>query len=659
MRPTLLLASLLLVVGCDRRKGDPDAEDAVCVDEGEPPPRQLRLLTRREYNRTVSDLFRLDDVRTCTWDSDCLVESESCVGGTCEPDPCNLITFRFAANGNTYDSVHVAGTFNGWSPTVDGGWPMTYLADRDLWVTKQVVDDGEHQYKFVINESDWAPDPNNPRTTPDGYGGDNSVLTVDCADAADAVFNAAADFPVESRPQGFYYDNNVDAGLVTSVHVEQYLRAGQTLVEQALREPQALTGCALTEDGCVEGFLSDFGGRAFRRPMRDEELSRYMARVEAEDDVEAGLSVALQVMLSSPYFLYRFEIGEPTEGGHHRLSGYETAAALSYLFWGTMPDDALLEAAASGALDSAEGVEVEARRLLADPRARDVIGTFGVQWLGVEGVPAMDRSAALYPDYTDALGADMLEETRRFVETVVFDGGGRWTELMTAETTWVNPRLAALYGLPAPEDGWALVATADGRAGVLGQASVLAATAHSDQTSPVRRGLFVRQRLLCQDLGTPPPDAGGVPDVDPNATTRERFDQHTSIESCHYCHQYIDEVGFGFESFDAVGAFRAHDNGLPVDSRGNMNDVEGIGTDTHAAFDSPAGLGGILATSEAAPTCFTTQVYRFVYGREDAAGEACAITDAHDQFAQADYDIQELLVAVVTDPGFRLRREAP
>lgn len=651
------MIGLLLTLACHRGETPQEAACAVA----EPPPRQLRLLTRREFDHTVSDLFRLDEARTCDDHPDCAIDHELCVSGTCEADPCSTITFLFAANGDVYDSVHVAGTFNGWSPTVAGGYAMQYIPDQDLWYAKAELDDGEYAYKFVVNEQDWYADPNNPRTTPDGYGGDNSVLTVDCADAPSATWSVSADFPNESRPEGYAFDNNAAAGLVTSVHVEQYLRAARTLVEQALRDPDALLGCDYADPACAEDFLLDFVSRAFRRPLSSAESGRYLAILHEQSDPLEGLSIAMQVALNSPYFLYRAEVGSDIGDGLYRLNGYETASALSYFFWGTMPDEALMAAAAAGELDTPEGIEVQARRLLDDPRARSTVGVFAEQWLGVERLSSMDKNAALYPAWDTALAASMREETRRFVTWVVFDGGHTYGDLLRSTTTFADQDLASLYGVSGVGAGeWAQIQTPSGqRSGLLGQAGILASTAHSDQSSPIRRGLFVRQTLLCQSLGSPPPNAGGVPEVDPDATTRERFAQHTADPGCSSCHQYIDGVGFGFEGFDAIGAWRTLENGVPIDTSGDMNDVEGLGTDSSAPYHSLPELAEILASSDAAPTCFTRQVYRFSRGALEESGGECTVLTLEERFAAAGFDLRELLIAAVTEPDFVLRRAEP
>jgi hypothetical protein len=469
-RPATLLALSLSLAGC----GD-DADDGVASPVGPTPaaceaaadvgPVQLRLLTRREYNHTVRDLFAsvgappmVPAAEACTLDTDCDVLSESCVGGACAADPCNVALFTFDAAGSTVGSVHVAGSFNGWAATVDaGGYPMTYVPSLDRYVAKHALDDGHHTYKLVVDGS-WIADPDNPTTEPDGFGGENSVLSLDCAAAppsppappsSDALDDPAAKLPVESRPPSYPFDNAAASGIVTSVHVEQYMRAAQKLAALAIADIDTFLSCdpAPDPEACARELVTTFGERAFRRPLEQEEIDAHAARLLDAPDFATGVRIAIEVMLSSPYFLYRFEIGEAQADGTRRLTPFEVATALSYNFWGTMPDEALFEAAKSGALDTPEGIATEARRLLTDERARDLLGVFALQWLGVEHVGELDKSPSLYPGYSPALAASMVEETRRFVAHVVFDGSSRYRALLLADYSFADAELAALYGL--------------------------------------------------------------------------------------------------------------------------------------------------------------------------------------------------------------------
>lgn len=634
----------------------PEPDDAVVSLA----PQQLRLLTRREYESSVQALLfpaPAPAAEACAVDTDCDWETASCVAGSCVPDPCNLVTFALPASELQYGTVVAAGSFNGWATSpAEGALPLSYRPEIGAWVGKHVIADGTSSYKLVADGTVWLPEPGNPNTEPDGFGGVNSLLTLSC-DGAPPVESPNSDaysssFPVESRPEHYPFDNASEAGLVTSVHIEQYLRASSKIAERATADMAALLGCEATsaDDPCVEAFIDRFGRRVLRRPLTSDERSRYAALVAGQPTLEAGMRVFLRVLLVSPDFLYRSEIGVPIGGVAH-LTAWEIATLLSYSFWGSTPDDELLDAAENGELDDPSGIELQARRLLDDARAADLMGTFALQWLGVERVVGADKNGTMFPDFDRELSQQMAEETKRFVAGVIL-GSGRFEDLFTGETTSAAPRLAALYGA----DANGLLPDAR-RVGVLAHGSVLAGYAYSDQTSPVRRGLFVRTRLMCMELGAPPANAGSVPAVDPNSSTRDRFAQHAESPSCAACHRHIDPLGFAFESFDAVGAWRDNDAGHPIDSSGELTYPEGWDTDAESIpFANLRELGAVLAKSKQVKRCFVRQAARFVGGRLEAPEAEDALADLEQRFEVAGYDPKELFVALTQAEGFVKRR---
>ncbi len=592
------------------------------------PPRRLRLLTREEYRRTVADLLG---------------------GGGAA---CRTRTFTFDAGGRSLQTVHVAGSFNGWAPTIAaGGWAMQ--RQGNAWTLTRELPAGMHRYKLVLDERDWVTDPAALDREPDGFGGQNGVLTVACGSGGDLGFDPAARLPVETRPEGFAFSSASDTQVVTSVYAEEALAAARRLAAAATSDLPALLGCDPAAAACAGQFVRSFGARAFRRPLSDAEVARYTALYSGRGDAKKGAAAVVTAMLASPAFLYRAEIGERQADGTYKLGGFEVASALSYFAWGTMPDAALFEAARRGDLGGAAGIERELRRLLADPRARPQVGRFALEWLGAEKVLGAQKNPALYPDFTDGLKASLAEETRRFVAHVIFDSTHTFGELLTADYTLLDGAAARHYGLPAPASDWDKVPYGDGRrAGLLGHASILASTAHSDQSSPIQRGLFVRRALLCEPLPPPPPNAGGVPPVDPGATTRERFRMHTASEFCRSCHQYIDPVGFGFERFDAVGRWRETENGRPIDASGDMTDVEQLGAGTHAPFDGLPQLARTIADSRAAKACFAKKAHEFAHGASLTAGDTCTLEPVLARFAESNWDLRELLVAIALAPDF-------
>jgi hypothetical protein len=637
----------------DRDGGSIPPSDASAPDVIAPPThcapalRQLRLLTRREYRNTVRDLFQVAPSTGC---------------------PPHKFTFDPAGKKPT--KVHVAGSFNNWAKTIaDGGWPLQQ--DQQVWVLERALEAGDHTYKFVLDESEWVADPANPRQTDDGQGGKNSLLTIVCGDSGDGggasslPVDPAATFPVESRPRKdnlsdlFPFDDASERQVVSPTHVEEYWRAGKAIADSLGGRVASLVPCPSADPAtCANQFVRIFGARAFRRPLRDAEITRYQRLVASSTTYATGLATAVRAFLSSPHFLYRPEGNQIEAAGTARLTAHETASALSYLLWGSMTDQTLFDAAASGQLDTPAGIEQQARRLLADRRSRDAVGQFAVQWLGAEEVLVADKDPARFPGLDLHLRASMVEETHRFVTHVVFDSSHHYDELLLSDSTFVDGPLAALYGI-AGVTGAAFQKRpyADPhRVGLLGHAALLASYARSDQTSPIKRGLFVRRRLLCQDLPPPPADVPPVPAVDPKATTRERFRQHTSVAGCASCHRYIDGIGFGFERFDAIGRLRADDNGHPIDSSGDMNDVEGLQTNTAAPYTDIRGLAAILTASSAAKNCLATQYYRFAHGRFETDQSLCALGQVQTRFRDSGYDIRELLVALTQTSDFTSRR---
>lgn len=612
----------------------------IVCDAPVPLARGIRLLTRREYKATIEDLFG----------------PLPKTGGPSTTTSCGPQTFTYDPQGRTLSTVHVAGTFNNWAGTIAaGGWALAN--NGGVWKLTQQVPNGSHQYKLVLNESEWITDLANPKTAPDGLGGQNSVLDVTCTPGTGGTGGAAAgldptlSFPPDTRPEGFAFDDHGPGRVVTSVVMDEHVRAANAIAA-AVDLGKVVTCDRTQRDTCAPAFVRDLGKRIFRRPLSDAEVARFAGVVIGAPDFDKGARGAIRAMLASPSFVYRTEVGQRQPDGSYRLDRWEIASALSYFFTGSMPDAALFAAADSGALDTPDGIEKEARRLLASPRARTMVATFAEQWLGAENVTSVTKADASF----DALRAAMLEETRRFVTHVVFDGTHAAGELFTADYTFANETLAKHYGIGGVTGAELRIVKYPDRmrSGLLGHGSVLATTAHSDQSSPIRRGLFVRRRLLCQEFAPPPPNAGGVPKVDPNATTRERFAQHTANAQCKSCHQYIDDVGFGFERFGETGKLRDSEAGKPIDAHGDMNDVEGFGKGTHAPFDDLASLGQTLASSEAAKACIVRQTWRFARGQ--VGDDVCQVASIERRFAEKGGDLRELLIAIATDPAFTTRR---
>ena len=424
----------------------------------------------------------------------------------------------------------------------------------------------------------------------------------------------------------------------------------------------ALLGCDASDDACATSFIDAVGRRAFRRPLSEDERSRLTAVFEhGRDalDTDYGIELVIQAMLQDPSFLYRIELGEPDPDAPEqlRLTDYEIATRMSFFLWGSIPDDALLDLAEAGSLGDPEQRESAAREMLADPRAREGIARLYTQWFGAAGVQDAVKDAERFPDYTTTLAAAMEQEIAAISAAWVLDDEATLADLLLSTGSRVSAELAAFYGVeasgPPDADGlYAVELPADERAGLLTRAGVMARLAHSDQTAPVIRGLFVRESLLCQSMPAPPADVDDtVPPPSPESTTRERFEQHRSDPSCAGCHELLDPVGFAFEHYDATGRYVAS-----IDATGEL-----IGTlDIDGPVDGALELSQRLVESEEVRRCTVRQHASLAFVREPEAQstDACWLAELEHTFADGGDDLQSLMVAIVAHETFTRRKVA-
>lgn len=469
----------------------------------------------------------------------------------------------------------------------------------------------------------------------------------------------ASVFPQEPRALGF--ENNAATHRVNPLLVRLYLNAAEDVAARAVRERRArLVPCdeaTIGIEACADAFLAAFVRRAYRRAPTGEELSAletFFHAVLAQRDFDTAIEWTVQVVLQSPQFLYRIEPGVPNGDAAFPLSGEEIASRLSYFLWSTMPDDALLEAASRGELSTAAGVERHARRMLDDPKAHDAVASFFRQWLELEDVERAEKDPLAHPGFSSAVSASWRRSLELFTQQVVF-GEGTLEALLSSTSLHVDAHLAPLYGLPAPEGpGFHRVDGAPWRRGLLTQPGLLAALSGPLESSPVRRGVFVREKLLCQDLPPPPPNVPLLPpDPDPEATTRERFAEHTANPACAGCHQLIDPVGFGFERYDALGRYRERDNGQPVSAQGELTGVDDPAI--AGTFDGALELSGRLAQSPLVHQCMVTHWFRFAVSRAEGAEDECELARVRHRFWRTGGNFKELLVAIVRSEAFRYR----
>ncbi len=468
-------------------------------------------------------------------------------------------------------------------------------------------------------------------------------------------------FPAEEESLGF--NNNADTLVVVPILAEQYQDAAEKLAEAAVANhlPALLGGCnpdSLGEDTCADKFVTSFGPQVYRRPLGAEETATLLAVFDAgreQFDFETGIRLVLTTMLQSPAFLYRVEFGTPVDGETEvrKVAPYELASRLSYFLWGSMPDAALFKAAASGKLETREDVAFQARRLLADPRAREAVREFHDQWLKLKHIDEVQKDPDQYPDFDPAVLALLRSEAETFIDHVIWDGEGDLNTLLQAPYTFMNADLAKYYDVEGPvSEAFEKVELGPEKAsGFLTQGGLMAVLAKANQTSPIHRGKFIRESILCQFI-PPPPDNVDItpPEVDPNLPTRDRFLQHSADPFCAGCHSMMDPIGFGFEHFDGIGKWRDVEAGKPIDATGEIISAKVMG-----AFDGVPGLATMLVDSPEVEACMTRQWFRFAYGRGETDADDCTLDDLGEEFAASGRNIPDLLVALTQTDAFMYR----
>ncbi len=427
--------------------------------------------------------------------------------------------------------------------------------------------------------------------------------------------------------------------------IESLLGATRELARSILADPArrvALLGCdpLPASDPCVVDFFRRFGRHAFRRPLGEEELRRLLALTEG-----GGLEQAIVSLLASPYFLFRIEEGE---------RGYVLASRLAFLLWGTIPDEPLLAAAERGELASVGGLLAQADRLWASPRAQAATLHFFEEQLGLDALAGLVKDPYMLPRFSPTIGAAMRREIELVLLDLIFRRDADLRDLFTTRRTFVNRELAALYALPAPpRDGFfpATFAAHEDRAGLLGFSGILAVAAHAVETSPTLRGKLIREQLLGQIL-SPPPDGTTLSllDVAPgrHVTMRELLSRHETDPACGGCHRKMDPLGLSLEHFDSLGAYRANDLGLPVDSRASLDG---------RPFDGCRQLGALLHDDPRVMRFFVTQFYRYALGRMEGPEDGPFLAALERDFAASGYRFRALVRHLVASERFRFVKE--
>jgi cytochrome c553 len=503
-------------------------------------------------------------------------------------------------------------------------------------------------------------------------------------DLVGVKFQPAKDFPADDVGYGF--DNIGDVLSLPPLLMEKYLAAAEKIVDEAFKIPE-LRRRLMPRDGRERGAhyqnLKQFATRAWRRPATDEETRRLMRFVqlarEQGDNPTVGVKTAFQAVLASPHFLFRVELdGQPgvlATGGSPRktpvadaprlplppvagapgsaepIDQYQLASRLSYFLWSSMPDDELFKLVREKKLREPGVIAAQVKRMLRDQKARALADNFASQWLNIRSLPTFSPDPKRFPAFNAELRQDMIRETEMFFLHVLREGCSI-LDFLDADYTFVNERLARHYGLSGVKGvSFRKVSVAGTpRGGVLTHASILAVTSNPTRTSPVKRGKWILENILGTPPPPPPPDVDELKeDGEAKGTLRQQMEMHRKNPTCASCHQRMDPLGFGFENFDAIGAWRTKDGGQQIDAGGVLPDG--------SAFKGPAELRKILLQKkDLFANCLTEKLLTYALGRGMERSDRCHVEAIVRKIAKEDYKLTGLIVEIVESDPFQKRR---
>ena len=439
--------------------------------------------------------------------------------------------------------------------------------------------------------------------------------------------------------------------------VESIEAAAINVAAQALQEnrrPRFVPCTPVSHDDpeCAKAVLAPIATRAWRRTPTADETDRLvtLANVAGRTlaDFYGGLEYGIAAIIQSPYFLFRTELGEKTNDSSSALTALELASRLSFFLWNGLPDDALQEAAESEEILTREGLFSQAKRMLNDPKARSGLRVLFEDYFQLYELDHLSKDPTVFGHFNDRLGEYAGEETLKLLEDLVFENPRDFRELMTSRVTFINPMLAAIYDVPAPDFsdfGRVELPEEARRAGILGQVSFLAVHAHSRASSATRRGIAVRNILLCQVIPPAPVDVDtSIPE--PSATVqtlRDRVAEHLENPSCAGCHSLTDPIGLGLENFDGLGRYRSTEYGTTIDPSGQLDGAE---------FSDAVELGHAIRDHRDFVPCVTKMLARYAIGRLESKAEAAWIKVLSDRFRLHGYQLKPFILELIMSPLF-------
>lgn len=453
---------------------------------------------------------------------------------------------------------------------------------------------------------------------------------------------------------------------ITPSGLDQYDVIARHVADQVFNPAHRdkLVGCSPgggdpTGEKCAAGFIGRVGLKLYRRPLSPADIRtatlQAMASAKQLGGFDAGLSATLVGMLTSPGFLFRMDM-PARSGPPGTIDGYSKATRLSFLLWNAPPDDALIAAARSGALDKPDGLRAQVDRMIASPRFADSVRAFFTDFLQLDQIDNLSKDALIYPAFTSSVAQAAREQTLRTIVDLLVDNKGDYRDLFTTRRIAMTRALGPIYDVPVSKAGWSMYEypAGDPRQGLLTHASLLALHSHAGRTSPTLRGKAIRETLLCQTIPSPPANVNFAVVQDVNnptlKTTRQRLQAHLDDEECASCHKATDGLGLGLEEFDGAGQFRRTEHDIPIDVTGKFDKL---------AFDGAASLGQLFHDSPKVSQCLVRTAWRYANGRNIQTNDEPDLDRLNRSFAANGYRFIDLMRAIALDPDFYAMSRVP
>ncbi|MDB6124444.1 MAG: Protein of unknown function (DUF1587)/Protein of unknown function (DUF1592)/Protein of unknown [Pedosphaera sp.] len=656
----------LEVLGCDCNHPDPGRVT-------------IRRLNRAEYNNTIRDLVGVKFQPADDFPADDVGYGFDNIGDVLSLSPMLMEKYLNAAEKvmnaaittkpvysgplKRVDAAELNSTIKG--ETLENGLRMV-STEGEVFATFKFPKAGEYTLRVKAGGQQAGPDPVRMEIRVDGKA--VSVVDVKARKSRPELYKVRLKLPpgdkrVSAAFINDYYNEsdpnpkNRDRNLIVE-YVEVYGPLEREPLSEFHKRIFARQPTAQTTNDVAREIIGDFTKRAYRRPVTEREIDRLLQFFQTAqkdgENFETGIKVALEAVLVSPHFLFRGEVQpEPNNPKSiHPIDEYALASRLSYFLWSSMPDKELFKLAEQKKLK--KNLEAQVKRMLKNAKARALVDNFAEQWLQIRNVAAVSPDRNVFPAFNEPLRAAMVKETELFFESIM-NQDRSVLEFIDSDYTFVNEPLALLYGIEGitGKDFQRVSLKGRQRGGILTQASVLTVTSVSTRTSPVKRGKWVLENILGAPPPPPPPD---VPELKNDhkailtGTLRQRMEQHRADPNCAGCHARMDPIGFGFENYNAIGAWRSKDGTFDVDSAGQLGSGE--------SFKDAADLKGILMNQkrEAFVRCLSEKMLTYALGRGMESYDKCAIDQIAKDLARNKYKFSSLVAAVVKSTPFELRR---